>query len=230
MTGDSKKIASKVFRNLESNGIKIDDILDEEVYDELTAAQDNIISTVFPDTIISITIKDGIDTYELSTDTINPERRNIASVKVVEVPQSWRTPILDDFGNIPVFPSGFNVIPNKEFIDFVNLTRSLTGQPSIATIIGGQLKVYPVPTIDYDGDVLKLYTYLSSSSGIIDDVNEPELPEMFNKALEKYAVSQFLAGDQRQLFFTEFTIEIQRLRSIINRKHHNLAQPVIPGW
>src|SRR5690606_30015454 len=109
----TEKILSRVFRNLERNGYKIDDILDEEIYDEMQVAQDRIITEIFPDKIITITLETDVDEYPLTTDSSSTEKilsednpkKNIASVKIIELPSGWKG-VIDDYGN-KVIPADF---------------------------------------------------------------------------------------------------------------------------
>lgn len=236
----SKDILSRVYRNLRRHGIKADDLQDQEIYDELVLGQDRIISEIFPDRIVTITLISGEDTYDLTTDFVPSssgsgeatiERINIASVKVAKLPTGWSaSESVSDFNNIIRLPKGFRVIPNLDFVNLVNANPDLTGRPKIANIINNKLQVYPVPTDEEDGKEIKLYVYVSSSAGIIDDDNEPEISNNFDKALENYATSQFLSGDERSQFLNEFNADLKRLMPIQNRKHHNLQRPPLTGW
>ena len=127
-------------------------------------------------------------------------------------------------------PRGFVVIPNLDFVNLVNDNQSLTGRPRIATIINNKLQVYPIPTAEEEGKEIKLYVYISSSAGIIDDDNEPEISNNFDKALENYATSQFLSGDERNQFMNDFASDVKRLMPIQNRKHHNLSRSPLTGF
>lgn len=236
----SKDILSRVYRNLRRHGIKTEDLQDQEIYDELVIAQDRIISEIFPDRIITITLIEGEDTYDLTTDFVPSssgsgeatiERINIASVKVAKLPSGWGTSeSLRDFSNIVELPRGFVVIPNLDFVNLVNNNQNLTGRPRIANIINNKLQVYPVPTAEEEGKEIKLYVYISSSAGIIDDDNEPEISNNFDKALENYATSQFLSGDERSQFMNDFASDVKRLMPIQNRKHHNLSRSPLTGF
>lgn len=225
-------ILSRVFKNLEHYNIELNDILDEEAYDSMSQSQDKIISEVFPDRVIEIILKNGVDTYALTTDasSVSSPRKNIASVKIVLLPTGWTVfnPV-KDYGNLSRFPDPFQIIDNVTFVTIKNVDQELTGQPRVGTIIGGELKVYPVPDSNFDGDALKLYSYLSSSAGIIDDSNEPDIPDNFDIALELYTTSRFLFGKDRQEFMIEYAEEIRNNKGTINRKHHNLARPPIEG-
>lgn len=228
----STDILSRVFKNLENYNKDINDILDEEAYDAISQGQDKIISEVFPDKIIPITIESGTDSYVLSTDasSVSSPRKNIASVKVAELPTGWTvTDGVRDYGNISRFPDPFLIVNNKEFVDFVNANQGLTGQPRIGTIIGGKLKTYPVPDNSVDGDVLKLYSYLSSSAGVIDDENEPDIGNNFDEALELYATSRFLFGKDRGEFLVQYQNEIRDQKGTVNRKSHPMNRPPVEG-
>lgn len=217
----SKKILSRIYRNLETNGININNLSDAEIYDEIKIAQDRIISDVFTDKIISITLQNGIGNYLLTTGNLSVDEinLNIASIKIAELPTAWGNGIRT-----------FDIIPNKEFVETVNSSSTQTGRPKIATVIGNELKVYPIPTENEDGDEIKLYVYLSASANNVDDENEIELPNYFDKAIELYTTAQFLQGDLRILYMKEFLQELQRLKPINSRKQHTLSRPSIINW
>lgn len=229
----STNIKSRVLRNLKSHNLVNSDIIDEEIYDEIGQAQNRIISDVFTDKIVTITLVAGQDTYLLTTDDVTviltDNKKNIASVKIIKIPSTW-TSSIDDYGNAALFNDAFNVIPNKDFVDYVNTGVSSTGQPRVATIIEGKLKLFPVPTSDYDGDQIELYTYLGSSAGVIDKDTIPEIPDYFDKSMELFATAQFLIGQERVLMMSEFEREVSRVRPIPNRKHHNLQRQKVTGW
>lgn len=107
----STKLVSRIFRNLKRHGLFIDDILDEEIYDELTLVQDRIIARVNPDKKITITLKENIDEYPLTTDTVtNPAlttyKNNIASVKVIRQPDTFLYP--------------FQILSNTEYAKLID--------------------------------------------------------------------------------------------------------------
>ena len=181
MSNRSTILIGKVLRDLRRHGVSDSSLKDEEIYSELSQGQDNIISEINTDKIIPITLSTGIDTYSLSTDTITDEnlplRMNIASIKIVELPIAWRR-------------YGFEVIPNNEFVQKVNSNPSTPiAHPVIGTVIDNKLKIYPAPSSDYNGIVLEFFVYLISSTQKITKDTEPELPEIWDKSLEYYAVS-----------------------------------------
>lgn len=227
----TRDILSKVYRNLKRYGIDTNDLQDQEIFDELVLAQDRIISDHFSDKIVKIIFVEGQDTYPLSTDNGETiERKNIASVKIIKLPSGWTFNSTQDFGNVNMFPRGFEVISNARFVDIINANPDIIGKPLVGTIINSELKVYPVPTEDEVGKEIELYVYLSSSAGVINDENEPELPNFYDKSLELFATAQFLSSKERGELLNEFSAEANRVRPIINRKHHNLYKPPITGW
>lgn len=234
------KILSRVYRNLRRHGIDTNNLIDQEIFDELELGQDHIISEAFPDKIITIALIAGEDTYDLTTDPVTPssgsgeatiERINIASIKIAKLPAGWSSGSSDDdFSSIIYIPKGFKIVTNTDFVKLLNSNPDLTGRPRIGTVIDNKFKIYPVPTEEEEGKEIDLYTYLSSSAGIIDDENEPEVKNTFDKALENYASAQFLSGEERSQYMNDFLADVKRLKPIQNRKHHNLVRPPLTGW
>lgn len=227
----STNIKSRVYRNLLKLGFKNSDVVDEEIYDQIQQAQDNIIADAFPDMKVTIAIEDGVTDYLLSSDTTDPKvRRNVASVKVIEIPSSW-TSTIDDYGNTNLLGGDiFPIVSNKDFADYKNNSNLGDGQPRVGTIVDGTLIMYPTPDDTVDGDELTLYCYKSSSAGSIDKDTVPEISEFFDKAMELYATSQFLVSKERAQWLLEFEEEMKKKRPIQNRKHHNFQRPKPVGW
>lgn len=209
----STNIKSRVLRTLNLYGLKNSTVQDEEIYDQITQGQDHIISEVLPSKIITIALEADIDEYLLTTEIT---RKNISSIKIIKLPSTW----INDF----------KITTEKEFVEYVNEAISDEGQPVIGCVVNGYLKVFPTPTNDYDGDELECYVYESFSAGIIDVDTEPDLPEIFDKALELFAVPQFLIEPQSSAAFFKFEKELSRLRPLLNRKHHTFSRPKPTGW
>jgi len=212
MANRTTNIIGRVLRNLKRAGILSSDITDDEIVDEMNQCTIQINSESNPDKIISITLQTGIDSYILTASTSN--KNNIASVRAVKLPTDWTYK--------------FSIISNKEFVDKVNLYRnnSLT-QPVIGTVIDAQLKIYPTPILTDNNKVLELYTYLSSSVSKIDINTEPELPDIWDKCYELFCSAQFLSGNDRAEYLTEFVSEVKRLRVIPHRKSHTMQSPSV---
>lgn len=107
----STKLVSRIFRNLKRHGLSIDDVLDEEIYDELTLSQDRIIARVNPDKKITITLATDVSEYPLTTDTVTDPalttyKNNIASVKVVRQPDTFLYP--------------FQILSNTEYAKLID--------------------------------------------------------------------------------------------------------------
>jgi len=228
----SPDILGKVLRNLKRHGVSSSDVTDEEIYSELSKGQDNIISNSNFDKTIKLTLVEGIDTYRLSTapdiddldDSMDvddimeaveayvaDERRlNIASVNSIK--PSWR--------------GSFEVISNKEFAQITNLISSYP-RPRVATFIDNKIKIFRVPTMDDVGKTIEFNVILSSSTRNIDKDTCPEIPDIFDKCLEAFATAQFLGGNDRTQWLSEYSIETKRLSSIATRKNSPLQRPGI---
>ena len=137
--------------------------------------------------------------------------RSIASVKLLKLPTDWRYK--------------FSIIDNDEFIKTVNENPTTPlKQPVIGTVIENSIKLFPVPSSIYNNVSLEFWCTLKSSTQNISELVEPEIPEIWDKALELYATSQFLSSNERAQYFTEFLNEIRRLRPIAGRDNHPLQR------
>lgn len=123
----------------------------------------------------------------------------------------------------------FQIVSNKEFAEFVNnnSTTVSDGVPLAGTVINGELKIFPKPSATEEGKNIELMVYLSASTTTISSTTEPEVPEMYDKAIELYVTSQFLTGAARSQYLIEFENEIKRLKPITHRKHFNLNRPSV---
>ncbi len=230
MANRTTNITGRVLRNLKRHGIHNGDVQDEEIYDELSNGQDNIISEINTDKIITITLETGVDLYPLTTDAIVEDailRKNIASVKVVKLPTDW-LPVSDDYGNSNLQSRQFDVISNKEFIELVNANQTSTiSHPVIGTVIDNQLKIFPAPSSALNNVEMEFFVYLVSSTQKITKLIEPELSNIWDKCLEYFATAQFLGGKERQQWLDDYDKELRRLRPIQHRKHFNLERPSV---
>lgn len=209
----SSDILSKVVRNLKLLGMQYDTTMDEEIYREMTVAQDKIISELYPTQIISITLSEGIDKYLLTTDTANPKtRQNINSIKIINHPVG----------------SKYLIKSNAEYYDAINNQRNIPPNVKICTVINNRLYIYPIPDNNDNNTVINLIVYLTSSKGRITDTSEPEVPEIFDKAIEVYATSQF-AGQEKAQYLAEFYDEIRRFTPKF-KNDYNLVKKPIDGW
>jgi|GEM_PF-3518072 hypothetical protein len=230
MVNRTTNITGRVLRNLKNHGITTSQIQDEEVWDELSNGQDNIISEINTDKTITITLETGIDIYPLTTDAIIEDavlRKNVGAVKAVKLPADW-LPTSSDYGNVSSQSRRFDVVSNKEFIEFVNVNQTTTiTHPVIGTVVGNQLKIFPAPSSSLNNVEMEFFVYLISSTQKITGVIEPELPNIWDKCLECFATAQFLNGNERQQWLSEYSAELRRLRPAQHRKHFNLQRPSV---
>ena len=216
MANRTAKIEGRVLRNLRRHGVTTSQVQSEDIYDEMENGINHIISEVSTDKIITVTLKTNVDTYPLTTDDLDEDvlRQNIAAVKVAKLPSTWLYK--------------FEVITNKEFAEKVNANPTSTIiQPAVGTIIDGKLKIFPAPSSGDNGVELELFSYLSSSTQTINATTEPELPGVWDKAIELYVTAQFLSGDDRQQWLNDFGSELKRLKPTYHRKHFNLDRPSV---
>jgi hypothetical protein len=305
LSNRSTILLGRILRNLKKHGLTESDVNDPEIYGELQSAQDSIISEIFPDRIVTITLKEDQETYPLTTETVtNPAlttyKNNIMSAKVVKQPSGFLYPFrilsntafvkmidgpIVDWGSISsivgvdlttyiqtgiemegtkdgvntVFQIPEDIVENSEeiffngvlqirgtdysiinstitilhsfipvdidtlvcnYIKYSALGNSIVGtyQPLIGTVVGGRLKIYPIPTSSYEGVEIELYVYQKNSAGTIDADNEPEIDVEWDKALEVYTTAQFLTAPARGQFLAEFERERGRLRPITHHK------------
>lgn len=230
----SQNILGKVLRNLKRHGVTESQVQNEEIYSELSAAQNNIISNSNFDKVIKLTLVNGVDTYRLSTspdidnlddsmdveeimeaveDYVADERRlNISSVKAIK--SSWR--------------GSFEVISNQEFAQITSLITSYS-KPRVATFIDNKIKIFRIPTVEDVGKTIEFYVSLNSSTRDINEDTSPEIPEVFDKCLEAFATAQFLGGADRTQWLTEYNFEVKRLSPSVTRKNPPLERPSIWG-
>ncbi len=305
MSNRSTILLGRILRNLKKHGLTESDVNDPEIYGELQSAQDSIISEIFPDRLVTVTLKEDQETYPLTTETVTDPalttyNNNISSVKVVKQPTGFLYPfrilsntefvkMIDgpvvDWSGISsivgidlttyiqtgiemegskdgantIFQIPEQIVENSEEIFFngvlqvrdtdysiVNSTITFlhtlypieedtlvcnyikysalgntivgTYQPLIGTIVGGRLKIYPIPTSSYEGITIDLYVYQKTSAGVIDGSNEPELDREWDKALEVFTTAQFLSDRARVQFLNEFERERTRLKVITHQK------------
>lgn len=204
-------ILGRVLRNLRRFGITTSDVTDEEVYDELSQSQNRIISEVQPGKILTVTLVTDQDSYTLSTDSGSITRYNIAELKLLKFPSDWLY--------------RFELIPNKEYVERINVNRDTTiSQPVIGSVIDEKLKIFPSPTSSFNGDELEFWVSLKSSTQDIDENMEPELPNVWDKALEWDVTAQFLKPKDARDYIIMFQEEVKRLRPTMHRNNHPLQR------
>jgi hypothetical protein len=138
----SQKLVSRVFRNLSRHGITINEILDEEIYEELTKLQDRIIARVNPDKLITLTLATDIDEYALTTEDASADpdattyKNNVASIKVVRQPDTFLYP--------------FQVVSNVEYAKLID-GEDITWTGLASLIAGIQFSSYIKTGVDMLG-------------------------------------------------------------------------------
>jgi hypothetical protein len=125
------------------------------------------------------------------------------------------------------------VIPNSDdsltcnYIKRSTMANAIvnTQQPLLGTIIGGRLKVYPVPDSSYDGDEIKLWVYKKSGGSSISSTVEPEVDPEFDKALEYFALAELIPDRKISMSYkADFNSEVEEKAGLSHRKTHNLQR------
>lgn len=211
MANRTTNIAGRVLRNLRRYKITTSDVLDEDIYDEITQGINEIISEVQFSRIITITLETDVDTYPLGAGN---NENNIASIKLLKRPEGWK--------------HRFTVVNHTEFLDKVNACPNTSiSQPVLGTVIEDSLIVYPKPVSAFNDAELKFWCKLKSSTLDIDKDTEPEIPAVWDKALEYFVTAQFLSGNDRAQYLAEYNSEVKRLRPIPHRDNMPSQSPSI---
>ncbi len=135
-------------------------------------------------------------------------------------------------GNIVTILHNILPLPTDEYVAIWITDNKQTQSiktPSIATIINNKLKVYPKPDLSIDGSEIELIVYRKTSTKAIDDNNEPEIGEEFDKALEYYVTAQFLIGDARNLWQSYYEREIAKIAHLTHKGRGTISRPMIEG-
>jgi len=219
------KIFGRIWRDLKYRGLSNDDFTPQEIYEEMQSAQTEIFSRVLPEREYQITLVDGQSDYPLGIDTANPSnpKSNISSIKEIITPKSWSYDfeiVKNDSWNNIINDATFREVVFGQTIYAVNVVN----QPVRGTILNNILKVFPVPDANFAGDVLTLYCYLSDSDTEISKTTDPELPSQFDKAIEFFAVAQFLTGSNAAEYLQLFELQMRDKLPLLHRKQHNLQR------
>jgi hypothetical protein len=238
--GRSKIILGKVLRNLKRSGVSVSTVEDKEIYSEMSQSLWKILSDTNTDRMLSLELKEGVNSYPLTTDTISTEesavhRQNISSIKSVIVPEQWRYIFVilshQEFasiinGSIPHSINWNELILNWGLDEFnFDISSLRTKQPVMGAIIDQRLEVYPTPDEDYDGDILKFIVNVRGPEEALSETVDPSLPENFDKAIEFFATAQFLSGRERGEFEALFAKELLEQRPSLHKKHHQTNRP-----
>lgn len=210
----TNKILSKIVRNLKQLGIPYNDIMDEEIYQEMTVAQDKIIAEIYGTKNISIILREGVTNYPLSTSTGSVKESNVNSIKSIK------------------YPEGYVILlkSNKDFYDIINSNTSFSANTFICTVVNNQLHFYPEPTRSEESKKIELIVYENASSGVISSTTNPEIPELFDKLIELYATSQFAPLDARRMYLEEFYQELRLLSNRFKRDYELFIKPIEGLW
>ena len=150
---------------------------------------------------IQIVLVDTINSYELKLDG------SIANnIKAVILPLSWGY-------------KSIKFISDKEWAE-VNKIIIKGDYPVYGIIFGNQLKLYPTPGLGVNGDIITLLCSLTGTDETIDltdEYNDPDVPDVFDDALEYYITAKNLFGNDKIEFMQLFQNEIRINKSAIHQ-------------
>ena len=185
----SSLIFGRIMRNLKKH-IKVDSTESGFIYDDMNEAQKMIISRVITEESFDITlVKDQTD-YPLSA--VSGSIRNI---KDFILPDDWDIPIV--------------LVEDSEW-DAIFHPDVTSEQPLYATTFDNILKLFPMDAIT-GGETLETWCYLQAPLTTMTKSVEPELPNIWDKAIELYATAQSLHPKEATFYLTEFEKQIEYL-------------------
>lgn len=240
-TNRSTKIIGRVYRNVKSFGISHGDLTQSEILDEMNNAQDEIVGRAKLEGKANIVLETDVKEYDLvagdDLELLDSEvKYNIRSIKGIIVPTDWTyKPLLisnQEFTDLVAenwtseeLIKNYNIPINQTNYSIAEADNvSNVDQPLVFTILNNKLNMYPIPTSDYNGDIIILYVYLSSSITAITEAVEPEIPSYWDKAIEYYTTSQFVMNKDKGIYLQLFEKEIQTKKSIAHVKRHNIER------
>jgi len=202
----SSLIFGRVMRNL-NKFITVDDTHSDFVYDDMNEAQKTIISRIITEQAFDITLVKDQEDYPLSA--ISGAIRNI---KDFILPDDWDIPIV--------------LVDSSEWNDIIH-SDVTSEQPLFATTFDNTLKLYPMNNI-VGGELLETWCYLQAPLTTIAEAVEPELPNIWDKAIELYATAQALSPKDAAPYMAQFEDQIDKLAS--NGYITNAVQTIEGNW
>lgn len=174
-------------------------IQNPEIIDEMNEAQNVIIQkTKCLERILDLTTDDGKDSYEIE------EMLLVKNVK---------------FDNQDI-----ELLPHDEFFDKIAGVLSAS-RPIYATIFAENLIFAPVPT--YSAPV-SIVGYAAKSAEEISESVEPEIPMIFDRAIEYYVTAQLIKGNEKLGYMELFERELSEFS--FDRHAKYLKKQVRSNW
>lgn len=188
----SESIYGKVIRNVEKYR-KFSDADFAFIWDEINSAITEIISRVIIQKSIEIPLGSDQSDYDLQA--------YVRSIAAILRPEIWTEQIS---------------IVTKENWDRITHIDSASIQPLWGTIYESKVRFYPVSNLPYtvaeDTEGTQKITAicdLKAPSVIVSATVEPEIPNIWDKAIEFYATAQFLAGDEETKYLLYFDQQVK---------------------
>lgn len=165
----SAYIYGRIINKLELRSFDTSKFTPTEIYDEIQQAQDAIYSRITPKKTFTVNLSENKPSYRL----IRNDRRVIGAVIGTITPESW------DYKLEYIFPNEWDKVLHNSF---------LSGQPSRFTIIDNTLHLRPIPT---ENEQISLIVYQLASAEVLSPTDDPELNQMWDKAMEYFVLFQY---------------------------------------
>jgi len=192
----TKRIISRVKRVLRSFGIT--NILNKELLYDAQRGIDRIYASALLQKTITITIQEGVTTYPLNDSNV----KSVGTIENIEYPSDWQGMKIE-------------FVSKEEWADKIHHTSQLMG-----IFHDGSLEIYPAPTASLEGKVLKMRVVALGSMATLEltPTNNPDIPEIFDDALEYYIEMKNLGGRDKAEYMALYNAEIDLMRPVYHRK------------
>jgi len=222
--GRSADIFGRVKRNLAKYGITVapTKVLAEEIYDALSAAQDNIIADhKIVERHITLTTVIAQEGYLLS-DLVdsNGDEVLIALLKAVLRPATWDYPV--EIVSI----RDWDEIKNSQRNSYYPSASATANQPLYICLSEEKILMYPAPTAAED---ITLVAILGASPTKISTTIEPIIPRYWDKALEYSVTADFLSEDLA-VYYENLAQKERSNKKSIAHINHNGPRVQKLGW
>ena len=226
------QILSKVRRNLSKYSER--DIQDRVIYQQMQEAQTQIILlTQCLEKELEITTIANQESYDLEVEIENgglfasdgAELYDSDGNRLYATPDETETEnIVGEIKSLipPETYGPIDIVPEDEY-NGMKPYLTLVANPSICTVFDNQIHFYPAPVSS--NDIIKAWYYLNDSITKIAKAVEPEIQIYWNKAIEYFATSEFLTGDEQVHYLNLFQDQISKYESKPHAKHQKAIVP-----
>lgn len=206
--GRTANIVGRIRRQLKAKDVPYNRILQDELYEEMQIAQNDIILKTSPEYKHEIAMLLDESIYPLVVSDLPV----IKSIQSFEIPEDW------DIDEI-------EIIDNQNWDEIVHATVS-GSYPLYATIFANELRLLPAPGSEIAGDDLGVMTFLHSSPTEIGESVEPSVNPIWDLAIEYFVLDRVLPDSG---YYQRYVEQIETKKHILHVKHHQ-SRHQEPAW